>query len=172
MKHRLPLVLSVTAFAVALLGATPVGNAARGLVFPAHSIGARELKDGAVVSAKVKDSSLLAKDFKPGQLPAGPQGSSGSARSAGQGRVTRPARDLSTPRSFSAARSRSGRRRSRRPESPSTTSSARPATRPSAAARSDPTKGWILDSSPAVGGQPVATERPGLPTPGARPSTC
>jgi len=77
MKHRLPLVLSIAAVAIAVLGTTPVGNAAHGFLFPAHSVGTRELKDDAVVGAKVKDASLLAKDFKPGQLPAGKQGPQG-----------------------------------------------------------------------------------------------
>jgi hypothetical protein len=77
MKNRLPLILSIAAVAIAVLGATPVGNAAQHLIFPAHSVGTRELKDDAVVGAKVKDGSLLAKDFKHGQLPAGPQGAQG-----------------------------------------------------------------------------------------------
>lgn len=152
MKHRLPLVLSVTAFAVALLGATPVGNAARGLVFPAHSIGARELKDGAVVSAKVKDSSLLAKDFKPGQLPAGPQGQQGQQGKTGpQG----PPGPVDTSKFL-------GRTLTVRASKVEETGIAVDyVVCPSGyealggGADSDPTKGWILDSSPAVGGQPV-----------------
>jgi hypothetical protein len=54
---------------------------------PRNSVGSRQIKKGAVngraiarnaiTSAKVKDSSLLAKDFKAGQLPAGPQGAQG-----------------------------------------------------------------------------------------------
>lgn len=38
---------------------------------PANSVGAKQLKKNAVTAAKVKDRSLLAQDFKSGQLPAG-----------------------------------------------------------------------------------------------------
>ena len=83
MKHRLALILSAAALGLAVLGATPVGNAAHGFLFPAHSVGTRELKDDAVVGTKVKDHSLLAQDFKQGQLPAGPQGPQGKQGPAG-----------------------------------------------------------------------------------------
>ncbi len=55
---------------------------------PRNSVGTKQLKRGAVNSAKVKDRSLLARDFKRGQLPrgmrgarglAGPRGAAGSA---------------------------------------------------------------------------------------------
>jgi hypothetical protein len=49
-------------------------------LLPKHSVGARQLKANAVRSAQVKDGSLLARDFKAGQLPAGaagPQGDTG-----------------------------------------------------------------------------------------------
>jgi len=77
MKSRLPTVLSATALALGVLGVTPVGNAAQHLILPPHSVGARELKDDAVVTSKVKDHSLLAQDFRQGQLPAGPAGPQG-----------------------------------------------------------------------------------------------
>ncbi len=44
---------------------------------PKHSVGTKQLKNGAVTAAKVKKGSLLAADFKTGQLPAGPQGPKG-----------------------------------------------------------------------------------------------
>src|SRR5690349_5516150 len=44
---------------------------------PKNSVGTRQLKQGAVVSSKVKDGSLKKIDFKAGQLPAGPQGIQG-----------------------------------------------------------------------------------------------
>jgi len=50
---------------------------------PAKSVGAQQLKNDAVTSAKVKDGSLRARDFRPGQLPAGSQGPMGPAGPAG-----------------------------------------------------------------------------------------
>ncbi len=79
--NRLPLVLSTTALAVALLGVTPLGQAAgdavADIVLPRGSVGTAELRDGAVTGAKVKDGSLLARDFKKGQAPRGPVGPRG-----------------------------------------------------------------------------------------------
>jgi hypothetical protein len=47
------------------------------------AFGAKQIATGAVGSAEVKDHSLLAKDFKPGQLPAGAQGAQGAPGSQG-----------------------------------------------------------------------------------------
>jgi hypothetical protein len=44
---------------------------------PRNSVGTAQLKRNAVTSAKVKPLSLLASDFRRGQLPAGPQGPQG-----------------------------------------------------------------------------------------------
>jgi len=44
---------------------------------PANSVGPKQLKKNAVTSKKVKNFSLLRRDFKPGQLPAGPAGPRG-----------------------------------------------------------------------------------------------
>ncbi len=44
---------------------------------PRNSVGPAQLKRNAVTSAKVKPGSLLASDFRRGQLPAGPQGPQG-----------------------------------------------------------------------------------------------
>jgi Collagen triple helix repeat (20 copies) len=44
---------------------------------PRNSVGTTQLKRNAVTSAKVKPRSLLASDFRRGQLPAGPQGPQG-----------------------------------------------------------------------------------------------
>ena len=41
------------------------------------SVGNKELRNGAVTSTKVKKGSLLARDFKPGQVPRGATGPSG-----------------------------------------------------------------------------------------------
>jgi hypothetical protein len=44
---------------------------------PRNSVGTAQLKRNAVTSTKVKPFSLLASDFRRGQLPAGPQGPQG-----------------------------------------------------------------------------------------------
>lgn len=79
MRQRLALVLSSAALAVSVLGATPLGEAAGDLVLPRRSVGTEQLQDGAVTAAKVEDRSLLARDFKSGQLPRGAQGPPGPA---------------------------------------------------------------------------------------------
>ena len=75
-------VISLIALVVALGG---TGYAA--ITLPAHSVGPEQLKNRAVTgkkihsdavsSPKVKDFSLRANDFAPGQLPAGPRGEQG-----------------------------------------------------------------------------------------------
>ncbi len=42
------------------------------------TVGTKQLKPNAVTSPKVKNASLLGKDFAPGQLPVGPQGPQGA----------------------------------------------------------------------------------------------
>jgi hypothetical protein len=74
---RLSLALSAAALTIALLGATPLGEAALEQVLPRGSVGTEQLKDGAVTAAKVKDGSLVARDFKQHQLPRGPAGPQG-----------------------------------------------------------------------------------------------
>ncbi len=53
------------------------GTSYAAIVLPAKSVGAKQLKAGAVTSKKVRDFSLLKRDFKVGQLPAGLQGPAG-----------------------------------------------------------------------------------------------
>jgi hypothetical protein len=87
MRERLPIVLSVSALVVAVLGSTAVGEAARDVLVPRNSVGTAQLrngavtfpkiKNGAITSAKVANFSLLAADFRRGQLPRGPQGPAG-----------------------------------------------------------------------------------------------
>jgi antitoxin component of MazEF toxin-antitoxin module len=74
-------VVSLVALFVAL------GGGAYALAIPKNSVGTRQLKksavtsskiqNGAVSASKVKPHSLLANDFKLGQLPAGPKGVKG-----------------------------------------------------------------------------------------------
>jgi hypothetical protein len=84
MKNRLPLVLSITALVVAVLGATPLGEAARNQLVPRNSVGTAQLRTNAVVSSKVRNGSLLAADFRRGQLPRGPAGPQGPVGPQGQ----------------------------------------------------------------------------------------
>ncbi len=65
-------VLAIVALFVALGGSSYAA-----VSLPKASIGAPQIKQGAVNSKKVQDGSLLVKDFKQGQLPAGPQGPQG-----------------------------------------------------------------------------------------------
>ena len=58
---------------------------------PANSVGTKQLTKNAVNAAKVKDRSLLAKDFKSGQLPRGEQGPRGPAGAAGPAGPAGPA---------------------------------------------------------------------------------
>jgi hypothetical protein len=60
------------------------GTSYAALNMPANSVGTKQLRNGAVTAAKVRKGSLLAKDFKPGQLPRGPQGLAGVQGSPGQ----------------------------------------------------------------------------------------
>lgn len=78
MRQRLPVVASLIALVVAVLGSTPLGEAASDIVIPRNSVGAPQLKKNAVTTAKVKNRSLLAIDFKAGQVPPGPTGERGA----------------------------------------------------------------------------------------------
>ena len=108
MKQRLPIVLSTAALVVAVLGATPAGEAARNLVIPKGSVGTPQLKNGAVTTLKlgnaavkkaklakgsvtslaVLNGSLLTEDFKAGQLPKRDKGDPGAPGISGWERVT------------------------------------------------------------------------------------
>jgi hypothetical protein len=97
MSNRLSTTLSITALVVAVLGWTPIGDAAREAVFPPNSVGTEQLRTNAVTSAKIRNGSvtaidiqkqaitaahvrpgtLVASSFKSGQLPAGPKGDKG-----------------------------------------------------------------------------------------------
>ena len=66
------LAIALLALVIAIAGA---GYAV--VALPRNSVGTPQIKNAAVNSAKVKDKSLLARDFKPGQLPRGAQGDEG-----------------------------------------------------------------------------------------------
>jgi hypothetical protein len=67
---------------IALLFAMTGAGYAAGMLGP-NTVGTKQLKKNAVISSKVKNRSLLAVDFKAGQIPAGPQGPAGPAGPAG-----------------------------------------------------------------------------------------
>jgi hypothetical protein len=60
------------------------GTSYAAIKLPRNSVGKAQIRRNAVTSAKVRDRSLLARDFKKGQLPAGPQGDTGPQGPAGQ----------------------------------------------------------------------------------------
>ena len=59
------------------------GGAYAAIKLPAGSVGTKQIRKNAVGSAQVRDRSLLASDFKLGQLPKGAQGSAGPSGSTG-----------------------------------------------------------------------------------------
>jgi hypothetical protein len=77
MRGKTTTIIAVTALVVACLAATPVGQAAGKFVLGKNSVGTKQLKKNAVTGVKVKNGSLMAADFRQGQLPAGPQGPKG-----------------------------------------------------------------------------------------------
>src|SRR5205814_5929109 len=82
-KSKLNTIVAVTALGVAVFGSTPLGHAAVNIVLPSNSVGTTQIKKNAVTSLKVKNGSLLAADFKAGQLPAGAQGAKGDTGATG-----------------------------------------------------------------------------------------
>jgi hypothetical protein len=69
------------------------GGAYAAFKLPKNSVGTKQLKANAVNSAKVKNRSLLARDFKAGQLPAGPAGLQGATGPQGAPGAPCPAGD-------------------------------------------------------------------------------
>jgi hypothetical protein len=68
------------------------------LKLPKDSVGTKQLKKRAVTAAKVKPHSLLAKDFKSGQLPRGATGATGAAEATGpQGAAGAPGASAVAP---------------------------------------------------------------------------
>jgi hypothetical protein len=83
LKSKIPTILAATALVVAVFGTTPLGHAAGNLILAKNSVGAAQLKKDAVTGGKVKNGTLMAADFKAGQLPAGAQGPKGDPGSQG-----------------------------------------------------------------------------------------
>lgn len=80
-KHRPSPAMVVASIALLVaLGGTSVAAISN---VPLFSVGTPQLKPNAVVSSKVKNRSLLAVDFKQGQLPRGPRGFRGPQGPAG-----------------------------------------------------------------------------------------
>jgi hypothetical protein len=53
------------------------GTSYAAITLPKNSVGSKQIRKNAVSSSKVKDGSLLGRDFRAGQLPAGPAGPAG-----------------------------------------------------------------------------------------------
>ena len=68
---------------IALLVALAGTSVAAVNSLPFNSVGTLQLKGNAVISAKVRNRSLLAVDFAQGQLPRGPQGPQGPSGASG-----------------------------------------------------------------------------------------
>ena len=82
MRLRAPspaMVVACLALAVSLSGAAYAVSTA----LPRNSVGTAQLKNNAVNSAKVRNASLRAVDFAPGQIPAGPAGPQGPPGASG-----------------------------------------------------------------------------------------
>ena len=73
------LVVASAALVISLSGTAYAVSTA----LPRNSVGAVQLKNNAVNSAKVKDASLRAADFARGQIPVGPQGPAGPPGASG-----------------------------------------------------------------------------------------
>jgi hypothetical protein len=79
------------------LGVALGGTAYAAANLPANSVGTNQLKANAVVSSKIRNGSILPKDFKAGQLPAGPQGIQGIQGNKGATGVPGPTYGESHP---------------------------------------------------------------------------
>jgi hypothetical protein len=80
---KIAIAIAVTALAAAVLGSTPVGQAASRLILPQNSVGTAQLKLGAVTAAKIKNGTLTLAKFKAGQNFDGPQGPKGDVGAQG-----------------------------------------------------------------------------------------
>ena len=93
-KSKVTTIIAVAGLVIAVFGSTPIGQAASGLVLRKNSVGRAQIKNGAVSGKKiakdavtgvnVKDGSLMAADFKTGQIPTGPTGPKGDKGAKGE----------------------------------------------------------------------------------------
>ena len=89
-------VIACSALLVSLAGTSVAAVTA----LPRSSVGTVQLKDNAVTSRKVKNFSLLRRDFKRGQIPPGPTGARGPQGPPGPAGVSAlERRDIATPAS-------------------------------------------------------------------------
>lgn len=77
MNTKRAVALSAAALTVAVLGYTPLGQAAQRIIVPLDSVGTAQLKPGAVTGGKIKNGTLTSAKFAPGQLLTGPKGDTG-----------------------------------------------------------------------------------------------
>jgi hypothetical protein len=75
------------------------GTSYAAIKLPANSVGTKQIKANAVVASKIKDGTLTAKDFAPGQAPKGIQGPQGAwgTRTSGACRAHWSSRTGGTP---------------------------------------------------------------------------
>ena len=83
MRLRYPVALALAALIIATLGFTSVGEAAKNAMLPKRSVGKKQLKPSAVTSGKVRNGTLLLRDFHSSTRealkgPPGPKGAKGS----------------------------------------------------------------------------------------------
>jgi hypothetical protein len=83
--------IAFTALVAAVSSPAWGDTATHAVTAAAKKIGGKQIASNAITSAKVKDGTLLAKDFKKGQLPAGAKGDKGAAGAAGTPGATGPA---------------------------------------------------------------------------------
>ena len=79
------------AVALLALAITLGGTSYAAVTLPRDSVGAAQLRTGAVTSVDVRDGGLRRSDFAAGQLPAGPRGPAGPSGPAGAAGPTGPA---------------------------------------------------------------------------------
>jgi hypothetical protein len=78
------MLVALVALLSSLVGGATAATLITGADIAKKSIGSKHIKKNAVRTKHVKNATLLAEDFKPGQLPAGATGPQGAAGTAGE----------------------------------------------------------------------------------------